>query len=203
MRVGRWVIGAAAALLSLALTSVAAANSVSLTASPNPARPGQALTATATGKLDASASNGASLAFKYQPVTMGPCENTPDSDFGKDVTGNADVIPPGSFRVQSGTISPAVGTYFVCGWLLDNNSGQTLAFAQVQVTVGSTGCNVPAVSGRSFAEARRRILHAHCTVGRITRRSGGSSSRRKVISQRPKGGSRRARDFPVDLVVGR
>ena len=199
----RGAIGAGAVSLSLAVASAAAAHSLSLSASPNPARAGQAVTATASGSLDASAGNGASLTFKYQPVPMGNCENTPDSDFGKDATGNADSISPGSFRAQSGTFAPSVGTYYVCAWLLDNSSGLTLATAQTLLTVGSTGCNVPAVTGRSFAEARRRILHGHCTVGSVTRRKASSSSRGKVISQRPKGGSRRAKDALVDLVLGR
>src|SRR5689334_16088724 len=96
-----WSIVVAVALLWVVFASTAVAHSLSLSASPNPARPGQPVTATALGNLDASAANGASLAFKYQPVSMGRCENTPDSDFGKDATGDAGSISPGSFRVQS------------------------------------------------------------------------------------------------------
>ena len=203
MRAGWWSIGVGVSLLLAAVSSAAAASTLTLTASPNPARPGQAVTATASGTLDASAGSGASLAFKYQPVSTGSCENTPDSDFGKDATGDAGSVSPGSYRTQSGAFSPPVRAYFVCAWLLDNSSGLNLAFGQTMLVVGSTGCNVPAVTGRTFAEARRRTLHGRCTVGEVTRRAGSSSQRGKVISQRPKGGSKRATDFPVDLVVGR
>jgi beta-lactam-binding protein with PASTA domain len=60
---------------------------------------------------------------------------------------------------------------------------------------------VPRVIGLRLPTARTRIRRANCRVGRVRR----ARSRRvgRVISQRPRPGTIRARGFRVTLVVGR
>jgi peptide/nickel transport system substrate-binding protein len=63
-------------------------------------------------------------------------------------------------------------------------------------------CVVPRVVGQRLAAARARIRRAHCTVGRV--RSARSSRRRgRVVSQRPRPGTRLPRGGRVNLVVSR
>jgi peptide/nickel transport system substrate-binding protein len=66
----------------------------------------------------------------------------------------------------------------------------------------SVRCIVPRVIGLKLARARTRIRARHCSVGRVRR----ARSRRhvgRVIAQKPKAGTVRARGTKVTLVVGR
>jgi beta-lactam-binding protein with PASTA domain len=57
------------------------------------------------------------------------------------------------------------------------------------------------VIGLELTRARLKIRRAYCAVGRIRRERSRQVGR--VIGQRPRAGARRARGFPVDLVIGR
>jgi beta-lactam-binding protein with PASTA domain len=59
------------------------------------------------------------------------------------------------------------------------------------------------VVGRRLRKARRKILKAHCRVGKVT--STLSSTRKKdvVLRQRPKAGRRLANGARINLTIGR
>ena len=63
-------------------------------------------------------------------------------------------------------------------------------------------CVVPRVIGLRLATARKRITRANCRVGRV-RRVRSQRPAGRVISQSPRGGTRRAAGARVNLVVGR
>jgi hypothetical protein len=62
-------------------------------------------------------------------------------------------------------------------------------------------CRVPRVMGLTVAKARQRIRRAHCSVGGVR----GPRSRRggRVVSQRPRAGAIKAKNYPVRIVVRR
>jgi GH25 family lysozyme M1 (1,4-beta-N-acetylmuramidase) len=62
-------------------------------------------------------------------------------------------------------------------------------------------CRVPRVIGMRLANARTRIRRAHCSPGRV--RHVRSKRVGRVLGQRPRAGSRRARGARVSLLVGR
>ena len=64
-------------------------------------------------------------------------------------------------------------------------------------------CVVPAVRGRKLLAARTRLVRANCRVGKITRSYSPTVRRGRVISHRPRVGSRLAELAKIDLVVSR
>jgi hypothetical protein len=62
-------------------------------------------------------------------------------------------------------------------------------------------CTVPALIGRTYAVAKRRLSAAHCTVGTVTIRS--RSPRRVVVRQSPIPGRSLAYHGKVSLTLGR
>jgi GH25 family lysozyme M1 (1,4-beta-N-acetylmuramidase) len=62
-------------------------------------------------------------------------------------------------------------------------------------------CRVPRVIGMRLANARTRIRRAHCSAGRV--RHVRSKRVGRVLGQKPRAGSRRARGARVSLLVGR
>jgi eukaryotic-like serine/threonine-protein kinase len=64
-------------------------------------------------------------------------------------------------------------------------------------------CLVPKVVGKTVAAAKTRIKHAHCRVGKITRKHSSARKKGKVIAQSPRAGRRLANGAKVNLVVGK
>jgi uncharacterized delta-60 repeat protein len=64
-------------------------------------------------------------------------------------------------------------------------------------------CVVPAVGGQRLAAARTRLDRANCRLGKVERAYSRRVGNGRVISQRPRPGSRRAELARVDLVVSR
>jgi beta-lactam-binding protein with PASTA domain len=62
---------------------------------------------------------------------------------------------------------------------------------------------VPNVLGMRLAQARRRIVRAHCRVGRIRRVTSSRRDRNRVLEQRPRPGRRLPPRSRVNLTVGR
>jgi beta-lactam-binding protein with PASTA domain len=54
----------------------------------------------------------------------------------------------------------------------------------------------------SLAKARARIRHAHCSVGRISKKFSPRAKKGKVLVQGPKRGTRLRTGARVSLVVG-
>jgi beta-lactam-binding protein with PASTA domain len=54
-----------------------------------------------------------------------------------------------------------------------------------------------------LATARTRIRSRNCRVGRITRKKARRAKVGRVLRQAPRGGAVRARNFKVNLTVGR
>jgi beta-lactam-binding protein with PASTA domain len=62
-------------------------------------------------------------------------------------------------------------------------------------------CLVPTLKGRPVRVAKEAIRANDCSVGRIERATSRSVKRGRVISQRPRAGTRLNRDAKVNLVV--
>jgi PKD domain/PASTA domain len=64
-------------------------------------------------------------------------------------------------------------------------------------------CRVPAVVGKTLAQAKRAIRAAHCLPGVVTHAASGRVAAGHVISQRPRVGRQGPNGTPVALVVSR
>ena len=67
----------------------------------------------------------------------------------------------------------------------------------------SVVCRVPNVIGKTFSKAKVRILGAHCRVGKVTRKRSSAKRKGRVLSERPKPGTRLAKGARVALTVGK
>jgi beta-lactam-binding protein with PASTA domain len=59
------------------------------------------------------------------------------------------------------------------------------------------------VKGKRLAAAKARIAAAHCATGRVTKAKSRTVSNGKVISQRPKAGTKLVSGAKISLVVSR
>jgi beta-lactam-binding protein with PASTA domain len=59
------------------------------------------------------------------------------------------------------------------------------------------------VVGKKLAQARARIVRAHCRVGRVTRKRSVARKRGRVLKQAPRPGRRLANHAKVNLVIGK
>jgi uncharacterized repeat protein (TIGR01451 family) len=64
-------------------------------------------------------------------------------------------------------------------------------------------CVVPKLLGLTLKKAKARIKRAHCTVGKVTRKSSSARKKGKVIAQKPKPGRRLAPGAKVNVTVGK
>ena len=64
-------------------------------------------------------------------------------------------------------------------------------------------CTVPGLAGRTLARARRALARADCRLGRTTRVRSAVRQRGRVVSQKPKRGTRLAPGSRVSVAVGR
>jgi serine protease AprX len=105
------------------------------------------------------------------------------------------------------TASPNSGSRF-SGWS-GNCSGKTntctltmSANRSAKATFALT-CKVPQLKGKLLTQARRALIRANCTVGRVTGAYSRTVKKGRVISQRPAAKARRAAGVKVNLVVSR
>jgi beta-lactam-binding protein with PASTA domain len=59
------------------------------------------------------------------------------------------------------------------------------------------------VVGKALGTAKTRIRHAHCRVGKITRKASSARLKNHVLHQSPRAGRRLANGAKVNLVVGK
>jgi PASTA domain-containing protein len=64
-------------------------------------------------------------------------------------------------------------------------------------------CVVPNIKRKSISSAKKKLAAAHCKLGKVTRKKGGSSYRGRVITSKPKTGTVKPENTRVALVVGR
>jgi hypothetical protein len=64
-------------------------------------------------------------------------------------------------------------------------------------------CVVPRVVGKPMARAWRRLVRAHCHLGKVRRVEAPKRQRGRVLRQRPAAGTRLPSDARVSLTVGR
>ena len=64
-------------------------------------------------------------------------------------------------------------------------------------------CVVPKLKGLTLRQVKTKLRRARCRLGRVTRRRAAARSRGKVIAQKPKPRTRRARNFRVAVTLGR
>ena len=62
-------------------------------------------------------------------------------------------------------------------------------------------CLVPTLKGRPVRAAKRAIVAYDCSVGKVKRATSASVKRGRVISQRPRAGTRLERGAKINLVV--
>jgi hypothetical protein len=126
---------------------------------------------------------------------------------------NRDGIPDRSFS-EDGTVTTSLssgedGAYglvvqrdgkLVAAGTADQNGESGGMFALVRYRA-SLPCTVPNVRTMLLSAARRGIVRANCSVGRITRAFSSSVQKGRIISQRPRPGVVRPEHAPVRLVV--
>lgn len=115
------------------------------------------------------------------------------------------------------TATPAPGSTFA-GWsgagCADTGACRPLPPPNGFVTVTATftenpppptppRCKVPKVMGRKLAAAKAAIRHGHCGVGKITRAFSTKVKRGRVISTKPRAGSKHPRGTKVKLTVSK
>jgi len=76
-------------------------------------------------------------------------------------------------------------------------------FAVVRYLSGSERCVVPKLKDKRLAKAKRSIRRTYCSLGSVRRTFSGKFARGRVISQRPKHGTRRPVGAKVRLVVSK
>jgi hypothetical protein len=72
----------------------------------------------------------------------------------------------------------------------------TTLLSATAATARATGCIVPRLTGDTLAQARTKLEHAHCTVGKITGPRTG-----KITSQAPKAGRHEKRGTKVTVTL--
>lgn len=81
------------------------------------------------------------------------------------------------------------------------NENQTSSFALARYFL-SFLCNVPRLTGLRIGFARRAIVAAHCSIGRIGRAFSSRAKKGVVLSQQPRAGARRPEGAAVRLTIG-
>jgi hypothetical protein len=64
-------------------------------------------------------------------------------------------------------------------------------------------CVVPKLKGKKLAAAKKALKKAHCAVGKVTKRNSGARRSGRVLSSKPRAGSKRPGGTRVVLVVGK
>jgi alpha-tubulin suppressor-like RCC1 family protein len=113
--------------------------------------------------------------------------------FGASITLTATADPGSRFAGWSGDCA---GTE-PCSFAMSANRSAVATFIQ------TAKCVVPRVVGRGLSVAKRRIVRAHCRVGRVFYVFSTHRQFRRVVSQSPKPGRRYAPGRKVNLRVGK
>jgi hypothetical protein len=104
-------------------------------------------------------------------------------------------------RSEGGASPPATAVGAGSGSVLGTGSSMDgTSLASAHGPGPSTFCRVPRLIGLTRAAARRRLRHAHCTLGSVRR----TSSRRRsgrILAQHPAPGARRPGRAPVSVVL--
>jgi uncharacterized delta-60 repeat protein len=117
----------------------------------------------------------------------------------------------GSKGVAESNLGPAPGQVLLGGLVLQPD-GKLVAGGQVGTTkpefalarfIGTPPCVVPKVAHLALRQARRRIRHANCSVGAVTRAYSHRVKKGSVISQKPRAGTHRVHSAPVGLTVSK
>jgi hypothetical protein len=130
------------------------------------------------------------------------CGTTCSADFdaGTSVTLTAVAGSNSTFVGWSGACSGAGP----CTVTVDAAKTATATFNQIlQPSQPRASCVVPNVKRKTLAAAKRRIVAAHCSVGRITKARSSTVAKGRVSAQSPKPGKKLAARSKVNLVVSR
>ena len=105
------------------------------------------------------------------------------------------------------TAKPAAGSTF-SGWGGDCSATGKCTLTMngshsVTATFAPVSCAVPQVERKVLAQARRAIVRAHCSVGRVTKAFSRTVKKGRVVSQRPAAGAHRAAGAKLTLVVSK
>ena len=189
-----------------------ALTSVSLVASPNPQKVGAPVDVTATvNNLSTSITPFGSISVE---INGGDFRSESLDDNGQAYT-RLTPGQPGDYhltlRYHDDTGFPADFTNSEAS-LVEHVTGTAAVPAipavtspsPVQVVVGArpkATCTVPRLRGLRLAVAKRRLSAQHCKLGRLNRRTGPARLRGRIVSSRPKEGTKTARR--VALVIGK
>ena len=105
------------------------------------------------------------------------------------------------------TASPAAGSAFA-GWSGGGCSGAgscTLTMSADQTTTASFNalCVVPKLKGKTLRAAKLAIKRAHCSVGKVTRAFSAKVKKGRVLSQKPKPGTKLAAGAKVRFTLSK
>lgn len=136
MRTGPRAVLCCLVLFAAICSSASAADALRVFGAPDHAALGSVTTLAAEAHTDASYGGG-HVVWKYAP-SGGWCAATPDADAGTDASGPiAAAVPPGAGTTGVGgqTVSLGLGSWRVCGWLVDDASGATVAAGSATVKI--------------------------------------------------------------------
>jgi beta-lactam-binding protein with PASTA domain len=71
------------------------------------------------------------------------------------------------------------------------------------VTASFTMCKVPKLKGRSLRGAKRLIKKHYCSVGKVRRKYSSRFKKGRVISQKPRAGTKHPTGWKVRLTVSK
>jgi hypothetical protein len=82
-------------------------------------------------------------------------------------------------------------------------NGQSAPAAVLVTVAPPPPCLVPKLAGKRVAAARNALAAAHCALGKVTKRKASKKKSGRVLSQKPKAGTRLPAGSRVSVVVGR
>jgi uncharacterized delta-60 repeat protein len=177
----------------------------------------------ADGSLDTSFSDGGKLVLD-EPAEGGDFAAVVQDSRGRILAAGTAGGPSLDFELVRLTQNGALDKGFGAGGIVRTNfggssndvaSGLTLQHDGKMILVGGsdakvalarylpTYCLVPNVKGKPVAAAKRVILNAHCTVGKVRKVRSRTVRSGRVVSQTPRGGTQRPEDAAVALAVSR
>lgn len=107
------------------------------------------------------------------------------------------------FTLHQNATVPAHGSVRVRFAYIDSFHQAVVTALAKQATTVFAGCTVPKLAGKTLAAAKKAIVKAHCTVGRITNAHSTTVAKGDVISSKPKAGSKVDYGAKVALVVSK
>ena len=150
---------------------------------------------------------GAEASTAHDPKIVGRRAYVSWYDFGVRVL---DLSRPGSPRALA-HFQPGAGRNAANPWCPDctfvwgafpNRDYFVASDMNTGLWVAKIRCVVPKVRGLSLADARAALARSDCRTGRVVRKRAGTSSRGRVLTQRPRAGAKPGFPSAVRLVVG-